>query len=91
MLVKGQVGKIASNVIARDFVATEPNRKWVTDVTQINIGSVKLYLSPILAMFNGEIISHNISTSPNLGQVYDMLDKAFDKVDNIDGLILHSD
>lgn len=88
---KGQVGKIAPNVIARAFVATEPNRKWVADVTQINIGSVKLYLSPILDMFNGEIFSHNISTSPNLEQVYDMLDKAFDKFDNLDGLILHSD
>lgn len=88
---KGEVGKIAPNIIARDFVATEPNRKWATDVTQINIGSVKLYLSPILDMFNGEIISHNISASPNLEQVYDMLDKAFEKFDSLDGLILHSD
>ena len=88
---KGEVGKTAPNIIARDFMATGPNRKWATDVTQINIGSVKLYLSPILDMFNGEIISYNISTSPNLEQVYDMLDKAFDKFDNLDGLILHSD
>ena len=63
---KGEVGKIAPNIIARDFVATAPNRKWATDVTQINIGSTKLYLSPILDMFNGEIISYNISKRPNL-------------------------
>ena len=44
---KGEVGKIAPNVIARDFSADAPNRKWATDVTQINIGSVKLYLSPM--------------------------------------------
>lgn len=85
------VGKIAPNIIDRDFVATEPNRKWATDVTQINIGSVKLYLSPIVDMYNGEIVSYNISTSPNLEQVYDMLDKAFAKFDCLDGLILHSD
>ena len=42
-------------------------------------------------MLNGEIISHNISNSPNLEQIYDMLDKAFDKCDNLDGLVLHSD
>ena len=42
-------------------------------------------------MFNGEIISHNISNSPNLEQIYDMLDKAFDMCDNLDGLVLHSD
>ena len=60
-------------------------------MTQINIGSEKLYLSPILDMFNGEIISYNISRSPNLEQVYDMLDKAFARFDCLDGLILHSD
>ena len=42
-------------------------------------------------MFNGEIVSYNISTSPNLEQIYDMLDKAFAKYDCLDGLILHSD
>lgn len=88
---KGEIGKVASNLIERDFTATAPNRKWATDVTQINIGATKLYLSPILDMYNGEIISHNISTSSNLEQVYDMLDKAFEKFDNLDGLILHSD
>ena len=88
---KGEIGKVAPNVIERDFTATAPNRKWATDVTQINIGDAKLYLSPILDMYNGEIISYNVSKSPNLDQVYDMLDKAFEKFDNLDGLILHSD
>ncbi len=88
---KGEIGLVAPNVIDRDFSAEAPNRKWATDVTQINIGATKLYLSPILDMYNGEIISHNISTSPNLEQVYDMLDKAFGKFDSLDGLILHSD
>ena len=88
---KGEVGRIAPNVINREFVAHAPNRKWATDVTQIDIGSEKLYLSPILDMFNGEIISYNISKSPNLEQVYDMLDKAFARFDSLDGLILHSD
>lgn len=88
---KGEVGQVAPNIIARDFVATAPNLKWATDVTQINIGDTKLYLSPILDMFNGEIISYNISKSPNLEQVYDMLDKAFAKFDCLEGLIIHSD
>lgn len=42
-------------------------------------------------MFNGEIISYNISRSPNIEQIYDMLDKAFARFDCLDGLILHSD
>lgn len=88
---KGEVGKIASNVINRNFVASAPNQKWATDVTQIKIGSTKLYLSPMLDMFNGEIVSYNISKSPNLEQIYDMLDKAFEKYHNLEGLIIHSD
>ena len=88
---KGEVGKVAPNLINRNFVAAAPNQKWATDVTQINIGNTKLYLSPILDMFNGEIISYNISKSPNLDQVYDMLDKAFAKYNNIEGLIIHYD
>lgn len=88
---KGEVGRIAPNIIDRDFTAEAPNRKWATDVTQIKIGPVKLYLSPILDMFNGEIISYNISRKPDMEQIYDMLDKAFTRFDRLDGLILHSD
>ena len=88
---KGEVGHIAPNIISRDFTVETPNMKWATDVTQITINSVKLYFSPILDMYNGEIISYNISRSPNLEQVYDMLDKAFTRFENLEGLILHSD
>ena len=88
---RGEVGKVAPNIIERDFAASAPNQKWATDVTQINIGSTKLYLSPILDMFNGEIVSYNISTSPNMELIYNMLDKAFEKYDKLDGLIIHSD
>lgn len=88
---KGEIGKIAPNIIERNFVAAAPNRKWATDVTQINVGAAKLYMSPIVDMFNGEIVSYSISSSPNMDQVYDMLDKAFAKFDCLDGLILHSD
>ena len=86
-----QAGKTAPNIIARNFRAEAPNRKWATDVTQINIGPSKLYLSPIIDLFNGEIISYNLSETPNMEQIYDMLDKAFSRNDDLEGLILHSD
>ena len=88
---RGNIGRIAPNIVNRDFCCNAPNEKWATDVTQINIGDVKLYLSPIIDLYNGEIISYNISKTPNLEQVYDMLDKAFSKYENLEGLILHSD
>ncbi len=88
---KGETGKIAPNIIERDFNATEPNQKWTTDITEFSLFGSKLYLSPILDMYNGEIVSYTISRSPVLKQVMDMLDKAFSKIPDDTNLILHSD
>ena len=88
---KGTVGKIADNLIKRNFTANKPNEKWYTDVTEFNLRGEKCYLSPILDGFNGEIISYNTSKSPNLAQIDDMLNKAFKKEGNLEGLIFHSD
>lgn len=88
---KGQVGKIAPNIIQRNFQAEKPNQKWTTDITEFSLFGTKLYLSPILDMYNGEIISYSISNSPVLNQVMDMLDKAFEKIPENTNLIFHSD
>jgi len=88
---KGETGKIAPNLIQRIFKADAPNQKWTTDVTEFSLFGTKLYLSPILDMYNSEIISYNISERPILGQVMDMLDKAFAKISNDTNLIFHSD
>ena len=88
---KGTVGQITNNLIKRNFNADKLNKKWYTDVTEFNLRGEKCYLSPILDGFNGEIISYNTSKSPNLEQINDMLNKAFDKNHNLEGLILHSD
>ena len=87
---KGIIGKIADNLIERDFNAEKPNQKWYTDVTEFNLRGEKCYLSPILDGYNGEIISYNTSKSPNLEQINDMLNKAFDGK-NLEGLIFYSD
>jgi len=88
---KGEIGKVAPNLIDRNFVATRPNQKWTTDITQVNIQDRKLYLSPILDMFNGEIISYSISFSPDLKMVISMLNNALNRVGDTEGLIIHSD
>lgn len=88
---KGEIGKIAPNLINRDFHASAPNQKWTTDITEFSLFGTKLYLSPILDMYNGEIISYSISERPHLGQVMDMLDKAFDKIPDGSNLVFHSD
>ena len=88
---KGDVGKIVSNIIKRDFTVSAPNQKWTTDITEFSLHGTKIYLSPILDMYNGEIISYKISDRPVLQQVLDMLDEAFNKIPNNTNLILHSD
>lgn len=75
---KGTVGKIADNLIERDFNADISNKKWYTDVTEFNLRGEKCYLSPIIDGYNGEVISYNTSKSPNFEQKNDMLIKAID-------------
>ena len=74
---KGEVGKIADNLLKRDFHADKPFEKLTTDVTQFKIGDTRVYLSPVMDLFNREIISYSISTSPNLWQIREMLDGLF--------------
>ena len=88
---KGDVGKIAPNVLSRDFAAAGPYEKLTTDISQFVIGDRKLYLSPILDMWNGEIISYTVSHSPNLALVMKMLKKAFRRIGDTSGTMLHSD
>ena len=88
---RGEVGKIAPNILNRDFHADQPNQKWVTDVTEFSMHGEKLYLSPILDLYNGEIVSYQIENRPVFQLVTDMLEKAFNKLGSDDCPILHSD
>ena len=88
---KGEVGKIADNIINRNFKATRPDEKWTTDVSQFNLPFGKCYLSPILDMYTNEIISFDLSVHPNYEQISKMLNKAFEDHSDVKGLIFHSD
>lgn len=88
---KGEHGKIAPNLLDRKFKATRMYEKWVTDITEFKVAGKKLYLSPIMDLYNREIISYHLSESPNFEQVFSMLSKAFKKLPNQKDLMLHSD
>ena len=88
---KGETGKIADNELNREFRAEKPNQKWVTDVTQFRLFGQKLYLSPILDLYSGDIVTYTLSDRPNLSMVTAMLEQAFRKIPDNTGLILHSD
>lgn len=88
---KGEAGKIAPNLLNREFHADKPNEKWVTDVTEFSLFGKKLYLSTILDLYNGEIISYSFAHHPNFSLIADMLKNTFEQIADNTNLILHSD
>jgi len=86
---RGEVGKVSPNRIQRKFYSDKPLKKCYTDITEFHIAGKKVYLSAILDGFNSEIISYELSLSPNLELVHRMLDKLEEK--STEGMILHSD
>src|SRR5690606_30526952 len=90
-ILQREQGKIAPNILQRAFKADKPNQKWVTDVTEFKVKDKKLYLSPIMDLYNQEIISYQLSERPAFDQVIFMLKKAFKKNKDTKDLIIHSD
>jgi transposase InsO family protein len=87
---KGQFGHVAPNVLNRQFNASSPNQKWVTDVTEFNVAGEKLYLSPVMDLYNREIIAYEVAKKST--QLVDqMLHKAVGKLKPTDKPLLHSD
>lgn len=78
-------------MLERDFTADKPAQKWVTDVTEFGVGSKKLYLSPVMDLYNSEVIVWNTDERPGIGLVAKMLDDALDGLGSGGSLVLHSD
>ncbi len=72
---RGEEGKIAKNVLNRDFAAGAPMEKLVTDVTEFKVAGGKAYLSPVMDLYNNEIVAWSVSRSPNMAQAMEMLDR----------------
>ncbi|QPW46686.1 IS3 family transposase [Bacillus thuringiensis] len=88
---RGKAGKLTPNLLNRHFQASKPNQKWVTDITEFHLQGEKLYLSPVLDLYNGEIIAYHLDSRPTYALVSNMLDKAFNYLKEKETPILHSD
>ena len=88
---RGAVGRIAPNLLERQFCAEQPNQKWVTDVTEFHVNGQKLYLSPVMDLYNGEIVAWHTERRPVFRLVSNMLQKAFSRLTSSDKPLLHSD
>jgi len=88
---RGEVGKTAPNVLQREFKAEAPNQKWVTDVTEFKIAGLKQYLSPVIDLFNSEVVAYSLMPTPALPLVNEMLGKAIATLPQAAKPIIHSD
>lgn len=89
---KGTIGKIAPNILERDFKTTGPYQKLGTDVTVFITPHGKLYLSPVIDFHTREILAYDISEHPNMQQIRRMLDRLVkNHGQHLDGAIMHSD
>jgi len=88
---KGEIGKIAPNLLKRDFSTTAPNQKWVTDVSEFALFGKKLYLSPILDLHSSYLVSYVVSERPVLSMVMNMVDCAARRLPPGAAPVLHSD
>lgn len=88
---KGEISPEVENIINREFSATNPNQKWLTDITEFHIPAGKVYLSPIIDCFDGMAVSWTIGTSPNAELANTMLEKAINTLNNLEHPLIHSD
>ncbi len=86
-----EAGKIAPNILARDFTATRPDQKWVTDVTEFKVNGQKVYLSPIVDLFTREVVTYKVAKNVCLPLVTEMLKDAIARLDKSAKPIIHSD
>jgi putative transposase len=88
---KGEAGQAAPNLLDRDFDAEEPNEKWVTDVTEFRVGESKVYLSPIMDLFDRSIVAYTWGTSPALQLTNTSLQEALSTLRPGEHPLVHSD
>lgn len=88
---KGEVGKMADNLLNRQFKSAKPHQKLVTDVTEFKTEEGKVYLSPIMDLYNQEILAYSVSKSPSMYMIREMMDKLLPQLEADDSPIIHSD
>jgi len=83
----GQPFKTVDNKLNREFQASTPFKKLVTDITYLPFGQKQLYLSSIMDLYNGEIIAYSIGDKQDVSFVLDTLNQ----LPPLINCLLHSD
>ena len=88
---QGEITPAPDNILQRDFSASKPNQKWITDITEFPLSYEKVYLSTIVDCFDGKIIAWHCDTTPNADLANKSLLKACASLEDNDNVIIHSD
>lgn len=88
---RGETGKTVSNHLKRDFTASKPDEKWVTDVTEFKVNGQRVYLSPIIDLFNQEVVAYRLAKNARLTLVTGMLESGLSQLTQTQKPLLHSD
>lgn len=88
---KGEVGKVANNLLNRDFQANKPFEKLTTDVTEFVLPTGKVYLSPVMDLCGNKIVSWSVKKNQNMGLIDEMLEGLFEQLPKDAKPLFHSD
>ncbi len=91
LFLKEQRANKKINLIQQDFSATEPNLRWVGDITECYILDKKFYICAILDLFSRKVVAYKISNKQTTQLTTATLKAAFVNRGNPENLIFHSD
>ncbi len=82
---------VSDNLLRRNFSASKPNEKWVSDITYIKVEKGFVYLAVIMDLFARKIIGWSLDTTMTNQLIMDAFTMAVASRKVEPGLILHSD
>lgn len=88
---RGQIGAVAPNLLNRNVTTTAPNQKWVTDVTEFRVGDQKVYLAPMMDLFDRQIIAYTVGIAPTIELTNSTLRQALATLPDGQRPVVHSD
>ena len=88
---EGELSPAVKNIVNRNFSASAPNQKWLTDITEFRIPAGKVYLSPLIDCFDGMVVSWTIGTAPTADLTNTMLKNAINTLHDNEHPVVHTD
>ena len=87
--LQGESIIVAHDLLKRNYNASKPNQKWVTDINYVQYGSTTKYLSTIMDLFNNEIVAYKFYNHQQKPLFSNALKAALVASNDLEGVIIH--